>query len=453
MPSNVPRVSSASVRLLILAPRRLSPGVRRAISRCAPLHWERLDQIRLVEIPDDKLHDRQYVTSQLNSASARDASGRSLLVVVDDCWVDIERLRSQIASASSDRGIPLKRFEREVLPEVLSALRLDWLSLVESSLERAWVHGVIDRQRIESWLQQFELVGHRWVGEKLLRVLDVWSSSRALESINLGDGACERFTFLCLNRSQAGKSGDALANQVQKRIRTTRISTVRDFRTCLEETTDGDVLFIEDCLLTGTEMVNVFRALLGDSRPGRIPKAQPLTNEEALRKRRIELRFAVVANWGEMTLRRFLDSRNLRNITIGIPAEGTLGTLTTDGVDALRNDRLFTPEFCLADQRRDVRKVAFDAPDVWTSAKKSNQAIDFCQTLGHQLFEQYLARKGWSWAPCRLREAALGARGNALALSFSHSVPKETLPLFWMAGNVKVERKTLKWEPLFPNAD
>lgn len=42
--------------------------------------------------------------------------------------------------------------------------------------------------------------------------------------------------------------------------------------------------------------------------------------------------------------------------------------------------------------------------------------------------------------------------GLGMALAFGHSVPKASLPLFWMDGDVTIGANSLKWQPLFPDA-
>lgn len=78
--------------------------------------------------------------------------------------------------------------------------------------------------------------------------------------------------------------------------------------------------------------------------------------------------------------------------------------------------------------------------------------MDVCAAIGRQLFARYVSLKGWDWHPSRIEQAGLGFDSCGLTLAFAHSVPKSSLPLFWMGGRVKVKGKDIEWMPLFPNA-
>jgi hypothetical protein len=76
-----------------------------------------------------------------------------------------------------------------------------------------------------------------------------------------------------------------------------------------------------------------------------------------------------------------------------------------------------------------------------------------CAAIGRQLYKLYAEKRGKSMTDRKLDEASLGIRGLSLALAFSHSIPKETLPLFWMGGNIEVEGRKPLWIPLFQSGE
>jgi hypothetical protein len=66
------------------------------------------------------------------------------------------------------------------------------------------------------------------------------------------------------------------------------------------------------------------------------------------------------------------------------------------------------------------------------------------------LIERYYTDKEEPKIEEWLVEGALGIRSHALALAFFHSVPKETLPLFWMSGPVLASNgQRMDWNALF----
>jgi len=91
----------------------------------------------------------------------------------------------------------------------------------------------------------------------------------------------------------------------------------------------------------------------------------------------------------------------------------------------------------------------FQEATFWGGLERIERAIYFCGEIGHQLFRQYLVSKDWDWPERRIRESSLGVRGISMALAFAHSVPKATLPLFWMEGSVRLGKKEIHWPPLF----
>jgi hypothetical protein len=436
-----------------VCPSQLGDTVRKHISHLAARGWEKSGDITVLSIPNERVRDGMFVTSEINRTASRLERDLRLLTV-RTVLCDQTRLRTQILISPADLGLSPNTFARAKLPNALRGLRLDWLADLADSLANAWDHGSVDEARIETWLGQFEtLESHRWIGERLLRVMDFWSSARIHRSLNLTCDTVRDYSHVCVNRRQPGKSADPLANKIQKRLNQFTSMKVADLYEVLAKQEIANILYIEDCLLTGTEITSLLRALLGDTPPSRIPKVPALQNQALLRDKNIVMHFLVATNMGSEILKQFLAENGIINVQISKASEEVV-TLTPLGIRALREGRLFDEDKCLCDPSSHINAVAFQDTFIWGDHERIERAITFCRGVGEQLFRHYLnAMAEWQpWPERRVRESSLGVRSSALALAFAHSVPKATLPLFWMEGTVRLGNKEINWHPLFPSA-
>ncbi|HXA16746.1 MAG TPA: hypothetical protein VN380_07135 [Thermoanaerobaculia bacterium] len=343
---------------------------------------------------------------------------------------------------------------KRILDDKLDMFGLDWRSRVENLLRFSWSHGGgISRADIDAWLKQFSDLGsHGWIGERLLRALNFWPAPRLLQALDLTVASIAGFGHICVNTQTIGKSAGVVSNQVQKHLETlgAHVKTVDDLWNVLEKD-NKSVLYIEDCLLSGTETCSLLRGLLNETTEGRRPKVSALADPERLRSRRIEMRFGVIANLGRVVVEEFVSRRRLANISVA-QCGMKLATLTEDGVLAVRNGEFIDETKCMRDPAKHVRPMVFSDLALWDHADRLLRAKQFCQTLGTQLWQGYVDSKGWRWDKRRVEQCGLGMNGQGLALAFAHSVPKSSLPLFWYGGKVKLGSVRLTWRPLFPNA-
>ncbi len=448
--------ASAGVGILVVCPSHLYSTVRAHICRHAARDWEDSGDITLLPIPKASVTDQQFVTSEINRIAARLEQDLRLLTLRPVCY-DPDRLRLQILHTSADLGLTPNSFGKARLPRALRGLHLDWRARVTDSLANAWDHGCVDDARINSWLSQFdELQSHRWIGERLLRVLDFWPSARIGEGLRITGDTVRGYSHVCVNRRQAGKSADPLANKIQKRLNKFTSMVVTDLHDVLASREPANILFIEDCLLTGTEVTSLLRSLLGNTPANRTPKTKPLPDPSLLRDRSILMHFLVATNMGSEILKQFLAENAINNVQISM-ADDELATLTPLGIRALREGKLFDENKCLWDASRHIRPVAFREALTWGGQERIERAIRFCRAVGEQLFRHYLAgqqaAKQWRpWHEIRVCQSSLGVCSSGLTLAFAHSVPKATLPLFWMDGRVRLGSKEIDWQSLFPSA-
>jgi hypothetical protein len=200
-------------------------------------------------------------------------------------------------------------------------------------------------------------------------------------------------------------------------------------------------------------MVRVLSALMNRKDEYGEARADPLNDPDLLRQKSIVLRFAVVTNGGLAFVKRFLKTEGLENIVIDLDGIEPMSTMTPAGLASLEDDTLYDQDDCIAEHSLRVVRRSFHSLEIWGTVDTANRAMEFCARIGRQLYGLYLNRRGKTVSDKKLNEWSLGVRGLALALAFSHSVPKETLPLFWMAGKIRWNEKELEWIPLFQSGE
>jgi hypothetical protein len=442
--------------VLIVCLERNVQSIRRIITRQAHLNWEERGFINVLVIPDDRRLDESFNTSRIRARLPHGSPSQHVVVIGS---IRINR------AALSDRYYylkevkTLKNFDDKVLPVVLNVTRLDWLNFVHLSLMNGWRHGTIDLERLNAWRRQFADLGHDWVGEGLLKVLDFWLDDRVNKALDISPSRLSEFDCVCVNHHfKAGKSAGVIASLVKKQIDSdahsfTRVShDIKDLREAIDSNDTTSILFVEDCMITGNEMVRILLDLQNIKHNYGSPKITPLAEPANLTRKKIRLRFALVTNGSVAYVKKFLADHKLTNIEIDSTGTEEIETLTEQGLMEVTTDTLVDAEDCLNNPESSVKRAAFCSLAVWHDDDRRHRAIDFCTTIGRQLFKSYIESRGKPWPERKIAEASLGVRGLALALAFTHSVPKETLPLFWAGGEVMWNSKKTKWIPLFENA-
>lgn len=351
---------------------------------------------------------------------------------------------------------------RKKLPGLLSQGSLDLRSSSSRKLA-AYMHGTVDDRRVATWLGQFTRFGLPWVGEGLLRALDFWPPDRVRRSLALLREELANFDCICVNRKRVGKSADVLANLVKKEIGGMGLALpVHDFEEALTGSTGipacQRILFVEDSLLTFTEHGNFLCDLLGEphlsGRPDHRPEHTARVDRGLLASKQIQLRFPVSTSLGTLRLSRFIAEHKLRNMSFVCSPQGRIEVLSDLGKAAVQNQTFFRTEpgmkDCPADPEKHLLPVVFQRG--WGNEERKRRAMSFCAHLGAQLFGMYLEQAHKPFPAEKRKVCCFGMLGLGLALAFGHSVPKASLPLFWMGGRVTWQGITLDWTPLFPNA-
>lgn len=347
-------------------------------------------------------------------------------------------------------------------------MRLDWKPQISDTLTSGWVHGDtrLTNDHVELWLNQFSKLGenNRWIGEGLLRTLDFWLPERQRRSLGLTPEMLKRYDRVCINGYRTGKSGYFISTILQKQIQTLipGYEPTLDFRQLCDKPPTAPkcekVLFVEDGLFTATETINYLSGLLNlPLPPGREKWSTPaLDDPTPVRDLEITMCFPVATTFGMKRLHAFLNTQKLTNINVIPATDGLINNLTQQGALAFDENRFFLPDHprSPAQPELHLKLPAFDNLAVWKSEGKALRAKKFCYDVGLQLFRQYLVWKDLAgkWDEKRISDCGLGMYGLGLAIAFAHSVPKASLPLFWMDADVTIGKKSLKWTPLFPDA-
>ncbi len=442
----------APVRILVVCLESSVARVRKALNRHAAANWERDGVIRILTVRKPFQGFRSENSQRIAASAPRDQAAR---VIVLDSVLHNEnfghgrdlRVLNELPSHSS--------FEH-ALPSILVQSRLDWRSAIAERLN-AWYHGVIDSIHLDAWLAQFERMGMLWLGERLLRGLDFWDPARLKLAVTL-DGLPDAFDCLCVNRLRPGKSADFLANLFSKHVKARYPRfPIEDFFEVLSDPSKQQkyrrILFLEDCLLSGTEMTNFLSALLNiPSASGRPWKISPLPNPAALPRLECEMRFAVATSLGVWRLRQFLADHGLDTLRVVVSETGMIEALQPAGTQALEAGLFYedSPANCPRDVAAHIDPAALRGD--WRDDAQRASAVAFLRDVGGQLFRSYLSRANYDWPAKKVVTCELGMHGLGLNLAFGHSVPKASLPLFWMDGPVVFSGGTIQWLALFPNA-
>lgn len=343
----------------------------------------------------------------------------------------------------------LEAFLKDELRPALQSIGADWRARVESILS-AWDYPDTDEtistdwaeQRIHRWLSQFERlteVSSRWIGELLLRCFEFVSKADLIGRFKSDVNA----SSICVMRYDNGKSADIIAGILKKGVMANN-GTVHNFNELVRHSPppSGKVVIFEDGLFSGTEWVGIFRSLLGKRQDA---KCAPLANPDAFQSFELEICFAIATTLGIELLQQELNGLGLHHVEI--KTSTSIDVLSTHGKQRLADKTLFAGDGKVA--RDSVLPRVFQDPR-W--GERRTEAEQLCESVGRDLWRDYWTRKNKPVSDDMLDRVALGASNLGFAMSFSFSMPKVTLPLFWCSGIVQGHTRRFEWKPLFPNA-
>lgn len=191
----------------------------------------------------------------------------------------------------------------------------------------------------------------------------------------------------------------------------------------LDETGDEvELLFADDCCLSGTQGINTFEEFLGlrklKAHHTRLTTKLSSKRIRALRKRKLKFCFAIATPEG---LKRM--QKRLTELGLG-------PTKMATSQFELVEQKLFSPYYSW----------------LWRSNSEMESCKQFFTKVGQQILTERACKKHWK--PERLEKSALGFGDHQRLLVFEHNVPKSTITALWESG----EFNGKDWIPLFPGS-
>lgn len=428
----------------------------------APLDWQQQLEIRVLEtgsrlrfrnepaaisgnvLRREIKQDRRLLQQTLNSIAPPSEAAKI---------VTIGRKYSDLVRTNFDDWrtiVPLSTLAefRGALPTLLSNSGLDWMSRVVRFAEHYHTE-TVDREAIAEWRAQFELAGCKWIADALLKLLDFWPSVSVCDSLfdapsNSGLESqvwLESYDSIVFNEARSGSSSAVVTRFAKKRfgdlLEKRRADIVENIQ---KGVSAGRMLFLEDCLMTGSEIIKLFDGI----------------GLDVVRHCQLDLRFATGTVFGQRRLQTYLDNNSLSTIRILPPAAGFLANLTEAGLAAANTGSLLAGDFELANPNQDIiTGINLRGRRVFNSDQRK-QIARCCRRIGVPLMRIHLERKGFD--PARLARLlpdwGLGPSGLGLLTVFAHGAPKPALPLLWLGGDVDVVIDSDHyfkgtWKPLF----
>jgi hypothetical protein len=294
---------------------------------------------------------------------------------------------------------------------------------------------------VDDWLLQFDAVGARWIGEALLRQIDVIGPSEVARAFNMPAQAMvgQKLVFTFLSEDDPASSANrigALLSQLYAR------PNVSDFVAALTAADTGSrVLVCEDALWTGIELRNLLTRLTG---------AGDL--EASAQGKRITFRHAVVCDYGLHIVHHFIAFNKLDFVDLFLGEGQRFVRVLAPEVHEIEK----RPEWSLPPVQFEdwlttlVRPIAFRDVALWSGQQAEAQLL--CTQIGRQLIDKYVLDTNKTWREEVRESFALGAGGFGSTTAFGHSVPKACLPLLWLEGPVTLGLVKLNWKPLFYDA-
>jgi len=193
------------------------------------------------------------------------------------------------------RSLHLRVLRDRIIPRELISMGSHWREILNDRL----AHWHLKRTGVDDWLGQFDELGARWVGEALLRQIDVIDPNKLIQAFQMpAKPFGMNCTFTFISDADPAASSNMIGGWLTKMYGRTR---VKDFVSALTTSAPGSRLVIcEDALWTGTEL----RSLLHRLGPGG-------DLAEAATGKQITFRHSVVTDFGLCIVRHFLDHKEL----------------------------------------------------------------------------------------------------------------------------------------------
>ncbi|MGO8929782.1 MAG: hypothetical protein ACLQU3_23190 [Limisphaerales bacterium] len=344
-----------------------------------------------------------------------------------------------------------RRFE-ESLPAFLQASKLDWRTQTVQDLGHYHSFS-IGVGEVEEWLEQFRSLEKEWIGAALLKLLAIWPSNTVCEELFtpvLNKGVrgkppkakdwLDSYEHIIHNDVSHGASSTVILRFLKTRWGDRFLASVKpiDALPKLNVTEGTRILFLEDCIMTGQEAIETL-------------KRAEIT--QALERGSVDFKVAVATRWGIERVRAYAALAGLGGAFVLEPRSGLIENLSQQGEGALKRGELFRtgPGQPVCVEGHVVCGVNIAAKGAFNRTERL-ELVRFCRTIGKQLMFHHFLANGYpaDEASDQGGRQCFGFGNLGLLLVFAHGVPDNTIPLFWLGGEVSYEGHVFEWSPLFP---
>lgn len=425
------RENSTGERLVIVVPESEEKITRDLLNKLAVSEWE--ESIRLVggKSRQEKGKTARQEAEYLLRCAADFEAER--LIVTKEVFCDRKLLRNR--EELQFHEVSVGHLRRNIVKDELNARGLCWRRNLEDRLR----HWDSKKSGIDEWLRQFDRFGGRWLGEALLRLLDVIVPDELSDAFRMppqvGVGSNLNFTYL---RDQDPASS---SNRIGAML-TRMYGHTKDFVENLTTTPAGSRLVLcEDALWTGTEAIRLMERLaVGGDLHG------------LAQGKRVLLRHCVVSDYGIWACRHFIEQRDLDSVDLWLGDKQRYVTVMRPNLadSAIRSQWQLSPGQFGEWLTNQVVPQVFHENGFW--GERQLEARRICELLGRQLVDRYVSEHHKEWSSTVKERFSIGAGGLGCSIVFAHSVPKVCLPLYWLGGEVTINSTTMRWHPLFYDA-
>lgn len=289
---------------------------------------------------------------------------------------------------------------------------------------------------LDAWLQQFGELGCTMVGRRLvaqLRVIRPGQMKPDPFAPRTEDRLGQRQLHCYVRDEDRGGSWVSIQDALTHSHSPSAVGEIFWDKTTnkllLPQADLDEVVVYEDGLWSGSETVRRLRAL----------KDSPVAYT-------LRLKFAVVSDFGILVVRHAIRS-------LGLSGRVILDCSGAELMTFLRDD--LSTEMQFGDgMATDVyydRLHDFTFPHAFRNPNSSTAGdLDICAIIGGQLVIEWQTHtKKRVPTPKTVKLFELGGGRFASTTLFSRSIPKVTLPLFWLDGPVEFAGRKIGWKPLF----
>lgn len=367
-----------------------------------------------------------------------DGNRNSYLLIVSSTRADHAKLKHRWDASGKDTGRIYVGEERRVLEKfekVSKELGYHWNAYAQIQLQR------FDGQTtsLDKWCRQFFDLKVGYLARRLamqLQVIGLSDHSRPFAP-KAHEALGQKVLHCYFNDGDHGGSWINIQGELSHDLPADMVQAIHTTAETIKlPDCDADELAIyEDGLWSGRETVKRLSNIkaIGCARP-------------------IRLKFAVVTDFGLMVARHAIRYFELQNLVRIDANDAKLERfLKTDIPGEFLYGEGMEPEAYFRALHDYVEQGAFRNPADWPEGIES--AIHAAKDIGSQLVQHwYKNDRPEEDAIAGAQKFCLGGGGFASTMVFTRSVPKVSLPLFWLAGPVTLNGVSVNWKPLFLDA-